>query len=361
MGMLVPGLALLFFQDRQIDEAIVKGVALLIECQEGDPRAEWPYEGVYRVSGKIPVGYRIGGTSICATALLRAPGDDKARREAIDRAAAFVIETLKDPLMGADFAPAYDVRGWGHASALSFLLALDKLDRAPKGSKAAIDFCVSAIEKLEMPENGGWSYASAGSRKPAPPSTFMTAVTLQALWQAKAQGYKVDAEVLSRAVAALERARLESGAFQYSGTGRKTGKGFEAVEGSIARSPLCETTLLLAGKSDAERVRKAVDAFFEHWEWLEKRRRQNGTHMGPYAIAPYYFYFGHMYAGQAIEFLPEAGRPEYRKKLAETLFKTRDVDGSWNDRVFSRSKNYGTACALLALLAPKTPLPAAGR
>src|SRR5262245_57522525 len=35
--------------DREMkDEAIRKGVEILLKLQEGDNKAEWPYEGVYR-------------------------------------------------------------------------------------------------------------------------------------------------------------------------------------------------------------------------------------------------------------------------------------------------------------------------
>lgn len=301
------------------------------------------------------MGYRVGGTAFCALALIES---GKKAEPAIERAAKFVVEGLKDPLMGDTLDPAYDVRGWGHTYALLFLLRVEKAKQAPKGSREAIEFCITALEKMELPESGGWNYAAAGAKKPSPPSTFMTAPTILALWQAQAQGYKVSEPVLKRALASLEKARLDSGAFQYSSTGRKTGKGGEAVQASGGRAPLCEMTLLLAGTGTVDRVKQAVDAFFEHWEWLEKRRQQQGTHVEPYMIAPYYFFFAHAYAAMAIELLADDDRPERRKKLAALLFKVRDADGSWNDRVFPRSKNFGTACALLAFLAPKLPRPA---
>ena len=38
--------------------------------------------------------------------------------------------------------------------------------------------------------------------------------------------------------------------------------------------------------------------------------------------------------------------------MQETLWRTRESDGGWNDRIFPRSKSYSTAMAMLALLAP---------
>ena len=62
--------------------------------------------------------------------------------------------------------------------------------------------------------------------------------------------------------------------------------------------------------------------------------------------------FAHQYAAQAIEFLPSKLRPSYRQRLYKLLWKTRETDGGWNDRVFERSKSYGTAVSILALLEP---------
>src|SRR5256885_11646371 len=59
-----------------IEAAVARASKVILAHQEGEEgrKEEWPYEGVYRVNGQIPIGYRIGGTSICALALMRAPG-----------------------------------------------------------------------------------------------------------------------------------------------------------------------------------------------------------------------------------------------------------------------------------------------
>ncbi|MFQ5654096.1 MAG: hypothetical protein ACE5GW_05125 [Planctomycetota bacterium] len=352
------------------EEAIAKGVAVLLGLQEGlhgeGSPEEWPYEGVYRVRGEIPIGYRVGGTAICAWALLEAPrwDEDEARREAVARALDFILITIQDELMAADFRGRYDVRGWGHTYALSFLLRARELGRIPRRRekivKKAIIFLIDALERTEIPDRGGWNYSRrGGGSRPSSPSTFMTAPTLQALFAAGAQGFRVEAGVLERALQSLEDARLETGAFQYgSAPEKKSGTGFEALPGAIGRMPVCETTLLLAGRGSTERVRGAIDAFFEHWEWLEKRRKQIGTHKKPYSIAPYYFFFAHYYAAQAIAMLPEEEQEARRRRLLGLLFKVREASGGWNDRVFPRSENFGTAMSLLALCQPKMPLPA---
>jgi hypothetical protein len=120
-----------------------------------------------------------------------------------------------------------------------------------------------------------------------------------------------------------------------------------------------EAALYLAGRSDQDRLRSAVDAFFEHWDALEVRRRKTGTHIPPYGVAPYYFFYAHAYAADAIELLPEADRASRQQKLREIFWKIREDDGSWNDRVFERSRSYGTAMTMHALQRPWLPAPAA--
>ena len=83
-----------------------------------------------------------------------------------------------------------------------------------------------------------------------------------------------------------------------------------------------------------------------------RRPSQQGTHVGEFGIAPYYFMYGHTYVAMAIEAMPEEERDGLRARLAATLWKTREADGGWNDRIFPRSKSYSTAMAMLALCAP---------
>src|SRR5262249_23987119 len=154
--------------------------------------------------------------------------------------------------------------------------------------------------------------------KTCPPSTFMTAPTLQTLFQAAQQGFAEPDATIERALETLEDARLDTGSFQYSGTGRKTGKGIEKLPGADARLAVCETKVVLAGRGSIDRIRAAVNGFFEGWQRLEKRRKGLGTHQpefGPYGIAPYFFHYGHTYVAQAIEQLPPNERPALRDKL----------------------------------------------
>jgi len=361
-----------------LEAAPARCVELILARQEslteGDPKAEWPYEGVYRVApyegdgrqAQIPLGYRIGGTSICSSALIRAHRDNGAKElpkeahAALLRALDFVVTKLDHPLMQPKDYKGYDVRGWGHAYALEFLLLL-RQHKLVEGEQLAlvettIPALIAALDAMEHAKSGGWNYARTDAPEGASP--FMTAPTLQFLYYAKAQGFEVPAEMVERGLQTLEDSRGESGAVQYATNARsENGKAAEEIPAAVARMAVVETTLHLAGRSSQERIRVAVDSFFAHWEWLEVRRRQGGTHIPPYNIAPYYFFYGHRYVAQAIEFLPEKDRAALRSRLQALLWAVREESGGWNDRVFDRSENFGTAMTLMALLEPKSARP----
>lgn len=357
-------------------EAVQHGVGLLVDMQESLAGArkpnEWPYEGVYRIRGEqgrgrvIPLGYRVGGTAITAWSLIEAPGwkKDRSRREAVERGLDFILEQLESEAMAADFVASYDVRGWGHTYALTFLCHLRRKECVPRKRVKAVDRAItSLVETLQATEiitTGGWNYSRPGRmRRPSSASTFMTASVLQALFAAADQGESLDPDVIGRALATLRMARLDSGAFQYgTDPDRVTGKGFEAIPGAIGRMPICEATLSLAGQGDVKHLVGAVEAFLEEWQALEDRRAKDGTHEPPYMVAPYYFCYAHLYAAQAIELLPEEMRGDYRRRFRDRLFSVRAESGSWNDRVFERSANFGTSTSILALMQPDLPPPA---
>jgi hypothetical protein len=353
--------------DVDVPRAVSQAVKSLLGMQEGKDQAEWPYEGVYRVKPyendykgrrQIPIGYRVGGTSIVASALVLAPGfDDDAEREAaVERAALFVCESIAHPLMDPDYSGGYDVRGWGYIYALDFLLLLERRECVPKDLKRkhrkAVVYYLDALGKIEIPKSGGWSYSRRGSlSEVSATSPFMTGPAVQALIAADAQGHRVQSGMIDRALLALERSRATSGEVLYSSNYKQEAIGRQ-LPGSVGRMLVTENSLYLGGRGSISGVRGALDSFLVHWEWLDKRRAQTGTHVAPYGVAPYYFYFAHFQAAQAIELLPEEMRAEYRRRLNERLFSVRQEGGTWNDRVFERTANYGTSISLRILTMP---------
>ena len=352
-----------------------EGCSLLLGVQEGLEDAEWPYQGVYRVRAEdsdppglvegrsaIPIGYRVGGTSICAQAIFQAPGYAvrKGARSAIRKAVEFVCATTADPRMSpSTYEGGYDVRGWGYIYGLRMLLALRAQDHVPSDLVEPVDntirWYIHALEATAIPEVGGWNYARRGpADRPSPTSPFMSAPALVSLFEARVQGFAVDDEVVDRALDGLKGCVAPDGYVAYSATG-PTADDPGQIPGAIGRMVSAERALLLGGAGSTERVHAAVESFLEHWRALEARRRKTGTHVPPYGVAPYYFFFGFASAAEAIEVLPEAQRPVLRERLAAILMQVREPDGSWNDRVFERSRAYGTAMTMQALQAPWLP------
>jgi hypothetical protein len=336
-----------------------------------DAGAEWPYEGVHRTQVSnailvIPGGYRVGGTAICCLAILEAPGFDKdpERVKAVQKGLTFVMDFMEgNPDMDASFSDGYDVRGWGHTYALSLALrALNQKgllsETEERRLKRTTTWLVDTLQKSEIENRGGWNYSRrAQGKEPASASTFMTAPTVLALLQAKAQGYKVQKDVLDRAVATLEAARVEDlGTYQYgSGPGKgRARKSWEHPAGSSGRTAVCELALHAAGKGDVTRLRAGVMQFFAYWDELKARHQGTQTHDEKhFMIAPYYFYFAHTYAALAIEQLPSEERPYLRQLMREYVWRTREEAGTWNDRIFAPSSCFGSAMSILAVCAPR--------
>ena len=254
------------------------------------------------------------------------------------------MRELKRPEMEPSDENRYDVRVWGHIYALDLFCRI--ANKRPdtdlhKLTKDKIQELVDILLKEEI-RGGGWNYANQRSH-----ACFVTAPAVQALLWARSLGAEVPADVFRRSASVLKASRNEDGAFQYSGTtkDRRPAK----LPGSIARGAVCETTLILLGEGKAENLQLAIDAFHEHWDELEKRRKKTGTHKPPYGVAPYYFYYGHRYLAQTIQMLPKEKQDDEREKFTKVLMKTQDSDDTWNDRVFDRSKAYGTAMSLQAL------------
>lgn len=360
----------------ELDAATARAIAAMLALQQGEGRGEWPYQGVYQEDDNpSPVGYRVGGTAIGCLGMIAAPGlaKDEPRLAALRRGLEFVLTGLDLDRMQNAFLGRYDVRGWGHIYALQLLLHLQDRGLVPKDlqarAQAKTKWLVEVLVGSAIPEAGGWNYSrSAGYLSPKNrASTFMTAPALQALFHAQARGHAVDQGVITQALDALERARAKPGGYAYGATaqsqadvGEEQLTMMDKTPSSAARAAVCETTLMLAGRGDPARLQRAIDLFFAHWDDLAVRKSQTGTHIKPYGIAPYYFLFGHVYAAQAIEMLPDAAaREPLRAKMRAVLSKSVEADGGWNDRIKERSGGYGTALALLTLHMPHLPKPMA--
>ena len=265
--------------------------------------------------------------------------------------------------MNPDYGGGYDVRGWGYIYGGDFLLSMRERGfvrrrrsrhRARRGDPASTSTGSPRSRFLKI---GGWNYARRGPlAAPSGTSPFMTPPGVQVLVEAERQGFPVKAEGHpgSGHEAALELTIGEDGVVAYSAQ-RKTREspGHDSRrDGPDARGRDRAASDDRASMNATTRSAPPSPPSCTHWDELLKRKQKNGTHVAPYGVAPYYFFYAHGYAAEAIERLPEAERAAWRDRLNRLLMSVRDEDGSWNDRVFPRSAAYGTAVTVLAFTEP---------
>ena len=345
-----------FANDGERISLITKAVKRLVELQHDD--GAWPYEGVYRVMNSertervIPVGYRIGGTSIVCSSLISAPIEDKSVVvDAVTKGVQMILKELEHPLMKPSKTNRYDVRIWGHIYALDIFCRIKDRDEYKEVTEKTSEWIPKLVEAVTFQEveNGGWNYANKRAH-----CCFVTGPAVQSLLLAKQAGFEVADEVLGRAAEILISSRKdEEAVIPYTGTNSTR----DTQAGSVARAPVTEVTLTLLGRGDPERLEFTIECFHKHWDELEKRRKKTGTHARPHGIAPYYFYYAHRYAAQAIRMLPSTKQQSEFDKFVPVMLRTKDEDNTWNDRVFEQSKAYGTAMSLLALSRDSVQLP----
>lgn len=230
------------------------------------------------------------------------------------------------------------------------------------------------IQKLDETQtpNGGWGYydfevyAHPGSWA----TSFMTAVAVLALYDAKDVGLTVDPKRLEAAARAVERCRLPNGAYTYSvdaipSPGRM--EYINQVKGSLSRIPVCNLALLRAGRPvRQETLRAGLDQFFKEHKFLDIAFQKPIPHETYYYNSGYFYFFGHYYAAQVIALLPKEDQDRYWPQLQEHIVKTQESDGAmWDYPMNSYHRPYGTAFSMMALhrslpkpdVAPQRPGP----
>ena len=339
--------------DRQSE--INAGIKTLVSLQEDGQK--WPYEGNYRVEGKVPFTYEMGGTSLVCLALLYGSGDDDTKANAaFENGLSFILDNLDDPRMATSNKLEYDMRVL--AQAYSLLLLSHVNNQKPEHDRNnAIKNGMQQLTKsliAEQMDDGGWNYQGRPVH-----ASFVTASVVEALTWANGPENPIDRGVFRRATNALASSRFIDGGFRYYGTHDSNAKRErqDLLPGSIGRASICESMLHLHGAGSVNRIQKSIDAFHHHWQQLENRRRKTGTHDGPFLVAPYYFYYGHRYVAQAIELLPVSQRGAERNRLYQLLMRTKSDDGTWNDRIYPRARSYGTAMVMLALMSDRIGVP----
>jgi hypothetical protein len=344
----------------EIDDAMHRGIAFLLKDQNKDGSWGTPERtkglNIYAPVPGAHHAFRTAVTSLCLMALIETGGNDAEVRKAIERGEAWLFENL--PILRRATPDAlYNV--WGHGYAIGALVRMygrlpkdmERLRKIEKMIRDQMDY-LTRYESVD----GGWGYYDfrVGSQKPATDSTsFVNAAVLVAFHEAKAIGVSPPDKIRQRAVDATLRQRKSDFTYLYGEYMKwRPMHPINRPGGSLGRSQACNLALRLWGDKRVtdEVLMVWLDRLFARNGWLDMGRKRPIPHESFFAVAGYFFYFGHYYAALCIEQLKPDKRPFYQDHLAQVLLHLQEKDGSWWDYpLYNYHQQYGTAFALMAL------------
>jgi len=344
-----------------VQAAIDRGVAFLLDVQNED--GSWGSAtrtkglNIYAPVPGAHHAFRTGVTSLSLASLLETGDEDDPRvQQAIDRGEAWLFKHLPE-LRRATPDTLYNV--WGHAYSIQALVRLkSRKPGAPERQEKIRKLIELQFKRLTDYESvdGGWGYYDfrAGTRRPASSSTsFVNATVLIAFHEAKQAGFPPPQRLVDRAIAATQRQMKRDFSYIYGEYLKyRPMHPVNRPGGSLGRSQACNLALRLWGD---ERI---TDEVLETWLerlvtrhlWLDIGRKRPIPHEAWFAVAGYFFYYGHYYAALCIEELPADAQPRFQHDLARLLVPLQEKDGSWWDFPFyNYHQPYGTAFALMSL------------
>lgn len=343
-----------------IEAAMEKGIKFLLLDQNKD--GSWgSAEKTKELNIYAPVpgahdAFRAAVTSLCISALCETGGDRQDIAAAIDRAEAWLVVNLPKVRRASGDA-IYNV--WTHAygiEALVHLHARRKGDAAKQAEfKKLIAEQIDFMRRYES-VNGGWGYYDFKHQTQQPASmntSFTTATGLIALDHAKSIGVEIPSEMVKKALDSMRR--QQKGDLSYLYGEYLKYKPLHPVNrpgGSLGRSQACNLALRIYGDPSITdtAITTWLDRLYARNLWLDIGRKRPIPHESWFAVAGYFFYYGHYYAALITERLPEKERPFYQDHLAHVLLPLQETDGSWWDYpLYNYHQQYGTAFALMSL------------
>ena len=341
--------------------AIGRGVEYLLQDQ--NPDGSWgSAEKTKGLNIYAPVpgahhAFRTAVTALCVSALIETRADSSAVREAIERGEQWLFANL-ERLRRATPDTLYNV--WGHGYAVGALVRMyDRLPDDQQRRSRIRELIANQFERLERYESvdGGWGYYDfrAGAKKPATDSTsFVNAAVLVCMDEARHIGAGPPEKLAQRAVAATRRQMKPDFTYLYGEYMKwRPMHPINQPGGSLGRSQACNVALRLFGeeKITDQVIESWLDRLFARNGWLDMGRKRPIPHESHYAVAGYFYYFGHYYAARAIDLLPAERRAPHQDQLAHVLMARQEKDGSWWDYpLYNYHQQYGTAFAIMSLV-----------
>ena len=345
----------------QIERAIDRGIQFLLARQnkDGSWGAARSTPGGVNVYAPVPGAhhaFRAAVTSLCISALIETAPDEGDVAQAIDRGEAWLFEHLPH-LRRAEPTAIYN--NWGHAYSIRALAHM--FNRRPEDKKRQrrikqlIEGQIGMLGRYECVD-GGWCYYDFdyGTQKPGGSSiSFVSATVLVALYEAKQVGVETPQRLIDRAMASIRRQRKPDFSYCY-GEYLKYSPMYDINRpgGSLGRSQACNLAMRLWGDEEVtdQVLTVWLDRIFARNLWLDMGRKRPIPHESWFAVAAYFFYYGHYYAALCIHELDPSEQGPYQDQLAHVLLRLQEKDGCWWDFPFyDYHQQYGTAFALMSL------------
>lgn len=299
--------------------------------------------------------WRFATTGLVCTALVEC-ADGAAVQGALERAADHLV-------LNADVKrPAnWDIDNvWSYVFGLegvTKLLASGRVAGTPREAalRKAADVFVDGLSRYQSP-NGGWAYyADANAAwRPEWATSFTTAAASLALGEAKEAGIRVPHLMAQKALNAVKKCRLSSGAYTYSVSPITTPgplTGIDQVKGSLGRIQVCDLALhkLGGGLPLADRQR-ALAQLSEHHRFLDVALYKPIPHEAYYYNSAYFYLWAHHYGAMLLETLPAGEQKAYWPMIQREVMKTQGKDGAmWDFYMSGHAKPYGTSFGIMAL------------
>lgn len=350
----------------EIASAIERGIEFLLADQR--PSGEWGSAeqtkglNIYAPIPGAHQAFKCAVTSLALLALVEAEptmsGEMRERvTQAIERGETWLIEHV-GVVRRATPDAIYNV--WAHAYGLQALVTLYKRAEGNKEKQKQLHgLAEGEIEKLQRyaAVNGGWGYYDFdfGTKVPGgSPTSFITATALIALHEAKGIGLEVPQKMVDKAIASLHRQEKSDFSFAYGEYLRMMPMySINRPGGSLGRSQACNLALRLFGdpRVTDEVLTTWLNRLFARNGWLSIGRKRPVPHESHFAVAGYFYYYGHLYAAMCIGQLPQSERDYFQDHLARIILPLQERDGSWWDYPFyNYHQQYGTAMAVMTLL-----------
>jgi len=346
-----------------IESSIRKGIDFLVSDQ--NKNGSWGSArntkglNIYAPVPGAHDAFRAAITAMCVTALIEtdAAKNDIDAKKALDKGESWLLENLGS-IRRANHDAIYNV--WGHAYGISALAAMHKKEISNPDRKSKIEDAIKhQIKMLKKYESvdGGWGYYDFRYQTKQPSSSsisFTNSTALVALKSAEEIGIEVPERLTKRAFDATKRQQKPDFSYAYGEYLKlRPMRGINLPGGSLGRSQACNIALRMWG--DEKITDQVMDTWLDRlWArngWLSIGRKRPIPHESWFAVAGYFYYYGHFYASLCIESLKDKENADYHKgQLAAVILPLQEKEGSWWDYPFySYHRPYGTAFALMTL------------